>query len=238
MLNTMDSLNSRWSHWIDPQWIEALDETEFLSRCREGRAGVRELHTFLVQQYFYARHFTRFLCALLSNVENESDRRELTENLVDEIGLGKADGVPHSILYRNMLGAMGVDVSRHQPLPETQALIDTMFESCRNPSVAAGLGALCLGAEAIVPHLYQQIVTGFLARGEKSERLEFFHIHIACDDAHADTMRALIERRYGQADGARTLKCSAARAIASRIRFFNAISAASTPWKEVRHAHV
>jgi pyrroloquinoline-quinone synthase len=224
MHNESNNLLERWAHWIEPHWIASLDGTPFLFRCRAGIATAAELETFVVQQYFYARHFTRYLCALLSNVVNENDRLQLTENLVDEIGLGHEKGVPHSVLYRRMLKNLGVDPSRHTILPETQGLINTMLESCRNPNLAIGLGALCLGGEAIVPHIYSQIVRGFEASGQTRETLEFFYIHIVCDDAHSDTMRAVMERELKTDEQRTSLRCAAARVIMARARFFGALT--------------
>lgn len=214
---------NRWDDWLERGWMECLDETPFLTACREGNVTREALMKFVAQQYFYSRHFTRYLCALLSNIEDDSDRRELTENLLDETGLGKEKGVPHSVLYRQMLEKLGVDPSRHEMLPQTRELIDVMSESCRNPNSAVGLGALCLGAEAIVPHVYTQIVQGFQSRGVPKEMLEFFLLHIGCDDEHAITMRNIIERQLVTKDQKSALRCSAARAIAARTRFFEAI---------------
>lgn len=218
------SLTSRWGGYINPVWIEMLDKTPLLTRCREGIVSISELKNFLAQQYFYSRHFTRYLCALLSNLVDEDLRLRLTENLMDETGIGGGNATPHSRIYRAMLDKMGVNIKLHQPFPETQTLIETMFESCRNRNPAVGLGALCLGAEAIVPHLYSQIVSGFEANGISGERLEFFHIHIACDDDHAFTMKNIIETNFNIDSDRRTLDCSAARVISARARFFNAIT--------------
>ncbi len=233
-------LDARWGEWLEPEWIEALDSTPFLRSCREGTVTRSVLERFLSQQFFYSRHFTRYLCALLSNVVNDADRRELTENLVDETGLGKAGGVPHSVLYQDMLKELGVDINKATPLPETQNLVQTMWESCRNPNPAVGLGALCLGAEAIVPHVYSQIVQGFESCGIPSESLSFFNIHIACDDEHAVTMKNIIEREMRSPEQRMALRCSAARVISARTRFFGAI--AQDPIYEmagsVLHAHL
>lgn len=219
----MDNLN-RWSDLIPNEWIQSLDETPFLRSCREGTVSRGALEKFLVQQYFYSRNFTRYLCALLSNIVDDEHRRELTENLVDETGLGKVTGTPHSRIYRTMLEQLGVDPESAEMLPETRALIEVMWQSCRHPNTAVGLGALCLGAEAIVPHVYSQIVQGFLAAGESKGNLEFFHIHIACDDEHALTMKKIIEKELRTPEQKAALHCAAARAIAARARFFRALS--------------
>ncbi len=219
-----ETSENRWAEWIEPQWIDQLDATPFLTSCRQGTVSLAALQEFAVQQFFYARHFTRYLCALLANIENEDDRLELCENLVDETGLGKDQGIPHSQLYRAMLRDLGWNPQGQVPRAETRALIDTMFESCRNPNPAIGLGALCLGAEAIVPHVYRQILQGFESQGYSDHKLEFFRIHVACDDAHALTMKQIIERELASPAQKLALRCSAARAIAARARFFGALT--------------
>jgi pyrroloquinoline-quinone synthase len=224
MANQSEDLTQRWGEYIQADWIQALDETPFLSRCRQGNASKEELNTFLVQQYYYAKNFTRYLCALLSNIDNDMDRRELTENLVDESGLGTHTGTPHSILYRHILERMGVDPKELSITQATIDLVDTMLESCKSPNAAVGLGALCLGAEAIVPHLYSQIVQGFEAKGYTKKDLDFFYLHIACDDEHALTMKKIIDREMHEPKKRSALEASAKRVIAARARFFQALA--------------
>ena len=48
-----------------------------------------------------------------------------------------------------------------------------MYMLCRQTDPANGLGALCLGAEAIVPVFYADIVEGFVQAGVPRERLGF-----------------------------------------------------------------
>jgi|GEM_PF-7063756 len=159
--------------YIKKEWFDLLGNTLFLSRCRNGQITRNELHTFVRQHQLYSRHFTRYLAALLCNMENDHDRQSLIINLFDEMGLGDAGSVPHSVLYRNMMYKMGVPLDDN-PLPTTAKLIDAMFDCCRNPNLLVGLGALCLGAEGIVPAVYSMIINGFLSIGESTENLEFF----------------------------------------------------------------
>src|SRR4051812_41215677 len=81
-------LDNKWLELIDEEWVRDLDWSPFLMRCRAGLVTREELNSFLIQQNYYSRHFTRYLCALLSNMNNETDRLELTENLLEEIGFG------------------------------------------------------------------------------------------------------------------------------------------------------
>jgi pyrroloquinoline-quinone synthase len=99
-----------------------------------------------------------------------------------------------------------------------------MFMLCRQPRGVAGLGAMCLGAEALVPAVYARIVDGFRHRGVDSQRLEFFLLHIECDDDHAATMQEILARKAATlpSDGVTAIN-SGEIAVLARLRFFDAI---------------
>jgi pyrroloquinoline quinone (PQQ) biosynthesis protein C len=213
-------LDSSFTGLIDSAWLDALDATPFLSRCRSGKASRRELLSYVCQQHFYSRHFTRFLCALMARVA-EDDRLVLTHNLFEEMGLGEFGSVPHSTLYRQMMGRLGVDASKERPNRATTHLVDLMFACASSDDPLIGLAALGLGAEAIVPHVYSQIVCGFQALGEPLETLEFFLIHIQGDDEHAVTMRKILERELVRdPKQLAVVRATAERVIAARAAFF------------------
>lgn len=210
---------------IPPGMLAELDDSPFLRRCREGCATRAELEIFLVQQYHYARHFTRYLCALLANLPNEADRAALTENLFEEMGLSALNSVPHSQIYREMLAALHLDPNQTVPLDETEALVRTMLQLSSDADPMRGLGALCLGAEAIVPHVYRQIMHGLLCAGFPEEHLQFFPLHITGDDEHALTMKRIIDREIAANPAARGTLLEAAReSIGMRAALFTAIT--------------
>ena len=220
----MVAVGSHWKELLNSELLEKLDETPFLIKCREQTVTRTELHRFLQQHYFYSRNFTRFLGALLSNLVSEKDREDLSQNLFEEMGLGEVGAIPHSRIYRQMLDRMGIEVNA--PIfPSTQRFIQTMLTSCCNRDPMVGLGALCLGAEAIVPHFYSQIVEGFRGIGESLKNLEFFLIHIDGDDEHALTMKKIIERELA-ADPANRgkLESTARDIILARADFLDSIS--------------
>lgn len=222
---TIVQVDKGWSKLLKPSWLAALDETPLLTRCREGVVSRDELYSYVRQQCHYSRHFTRYLSALLANVAEEADRRELVQNLFEEMGLGAFGSVPHSQIYRDMMRSMGVRLEDEAALPATQELIATMFDCCTSKRPMVGLGALCLGAEAIVPHLYSTIVSGFEILGEPRAHLEFFLIHIDGDDEHAVTMRRIIQRELERDPSSRIdLEYGASRAIEARVAFFRAVS--------------
>ncbi len=171
----------------------SIAQHPFLTRCRNGSITLPELKCFLVQQGYYSRYFTRYLCALMSNLDSNDHVQALMENLCEELGLTSDSPTPHSTIYKSMLHRFGLSLENAPPpLPGTTALIQTMSDHCRAPNSAKGLGALCLGAEALVPSIYSDILTGFAAHGIGGADTEFFRIHVECDDGHADTLRDIM----------------------------------------------
>jgi pyrroloquinoline quinone (PQQ) biosynthesis protein C len=217
-----------WTYLVPAGLLAQLHDTPFLSRCRRGLVTGGELATFVRQQFHYARHFTRYLCALIANMEDERDRQQLTQNLFEEMGLGAPNAEPHAQIYRRMMAHMGIRAEDQAPFAETRELVETMFRCCRSERVMVGLGALCLGAEAIVPGVYSTIVKGFQSVGEDVTRLRFFTLHIESDDDHALTMRQIIERELVADPASRAdLERGAREAIIARVAFFGAIGDAS-----------
>lgn len=169
-----------------------ITQHPFLKRCRDGEVSLDALKRFLVQQGHYSRYFTRYLCALMSNLRNNDHVLSLADNLFEELGLTEDSPTPHSEIYKAMLERFELDLGKAAVLPSTQVLIQTMFDHCRDINPAKGLGALCLGAEALVPHVYADILAGFKAVGVDAADTEFFQIHVECDDGHAETMRDIM----------------------------------------------
>jgi pyrroloquinoline-quinone synthase len=211
--------------YIKEVWLKQIIHTRFLRRCQNGQISREELNNFVQQHQIYSRCFIRFLAALLANIEDDDHRLALTQNLFDEMGMGDACNLPHSELYRNMMESMGLEPTK-TPLPSTQQLVDTMFECCKSPNYMVGLGALCLGAEGIVPHIYQRIVEGFLATGESLNKLYFFTLHIECDDEHSETMNKIINWQLQKSPSTLLdLNYSAEKMIKARIGFFEGLAA-------------
>jgi pyrroloquinoline quinone (PQQ) biosynthesis protein C len=196
----------------------------FLTRCADGSITLPELRRFLAQHGKYTRYFTRYLCALISQLDEDEDVLRLAANLVEELGQSVESRVPHSRIYADMLRYFDVRPSEHPVYPETQNLIDTMFMLCRRQGGIPGLGALCLGAEAIVPATYEKVIMGFRHHGVPAGALEFFTIHVECDDEHAKTMYEIIDRLTGSSRRHQVSVISAGEvAVAARLRFFDAL---------------
>jgi pyrroloquinoline quinone (PQQ) biosynthesis protein C len=162
----------------------------------------------------------------MANLPANKQVLDLASNLCEELGLTDDSATPHSIIYYRMLNHFGLDMEGQRPLPGTRRLIDAMFDHCRDPRVARGLGALCLGAEALVPSIYTDLINGFMAAGVPARAIEFFQIHVECDDGHADTMRDIMIALADADPDQLPLMLSAGNALVdARLDFFESIEA-------------
>ncbi|RAU49685.1 MULTISPECIES: iron-containing redox enzyme family protein [unclassified Pseudomonas] len=204
--------------------ISQITSHPFLTGCRNGDVSLERLKGFLVQQGKYSRHFTRYICQLMVNLESSEDVLEVFDNLFEELGFGDVTEPPHSQIYRDMLQDFDLQLDAHPTHLATQRLIDSMMNFCKQPEAAYGLAALCLGAEAIVPAIYSDIVSGFVQQGIDRQRLRFFTLHIECDDGHADTLLAILARQVDQHPArSEVVRHAAFQMIQARLAFFDAL---------------
>jgi pyrroloquinoline-quinone synthase len=205
-------------------FIDRVTAHSFVTRCRLGMVALDELKLYLVQQGIYGQYFTRYLCAMMANLPSNEAVLTLAENLFEELGLAADRAKPHHLMYRETLQRYELELDESQALPGTRRLIDTMFEHCRSPDPASGLGALCLGAESLVPAIYSDIIAGFEAQGAQPGDLEFFEVHVGCDDGHADALRDIMVE-IASRDPARIdrMLLAGQRLVAARLEFFTSI---------------
>lgn len=207
--------------------IEQTRAHPFLKRCRDGSITMQELKIFLVQQGIYSSYFVRYLCAMMANLPSNKEVLELAENLMEELGLEPDSPKPHAEIYRETLEHFGLSLESAEILPGTQYLIDSMFQHCRDLRASSGLGALCLGAEALVPDLYSDVVAGFRSCGIADEHLTFFLLHIECDDGHAETIRdIMVEIGTQDASQLDVMLDAGRRLVQARQQFFDSIETA------------
>jgi pyrroloquinoline-quinone synthase len=186
--------SSLWDNLFPPGLLLELREQPFLRACREGGVDIDMLRRFLVQQHYYSQYFTRYLCATMASLTESADVHALAENLFEEMGLNEENAVTHAELYQQCMRAAGARPASEPMLPETRNLIDTMFRYCRSGDALEGLAALCLGAEAIVPEIYEPVLIALRRAGVPADGVRFFVLHVAEDEAHAIVMRRIIDR--------------------------------------------
>jgi pyrroloquinoline-quinone synthase len=207
--------------------VERMRAHPFLARCRAGTVELDEMKLFLVQHGLYSGYFTRYLCAMMANLPGHSEVLALARNLFEELGLAPCSPRPHYQVYRETLQYFGLGLEEAKPLPGTRRLIDTMFVHCRAAMPARGLGALCLGAEALVPAVYADLLAGFAGCGVPPEPLEFFRMHVTPGDGPRPALWDLLARVAGE-DPAQVLQTLRAGRdlVEARLGFFSSIETA------------
>lgn len=186
-------LESKHPIWTNP----------FFLKCNEGSLTKDDFKLALSQYFFFCRDFTRYLFAATAHQPNDVVRAHLSNNMYDEVGNGDIHK-RHSKVFQDMLfNSFGIN----DPDSEIQRTIyadkfrDEFYQGTFLPRVTVGNesvpGALyslvfMLGCEAIVPKYYTIVRDGMKAAGLTTPEVEFFDMHITCDEGHAASMYDVI----------------------------------------------
>jgi pyrroloquinoline quinone (PQQ) biosynthesis protein C len=187
----------------------------------------------------YSQHFRRYLGAVLLRLDDPRHRASLQDNLAEESGryaddelnelatLGLAAewfvGVPHPELFRRFCAA--VQVSPPSPLHEAPTVVcwrEKFMKLLSSGSAAVGIGAIGLGTENIVRHIYAPICEALARVSELSPRdTVFFPLHTAVDDHHTATLAAIAVDLADTHVGRRELRAGMSAALDLRERFWD-----------------
>jgi quercetin dioxygenase-like cupin family protein/pyrroloquinoline quinone (PQQ) biosynthesis protein C len=176
-----------------------LWRNQLFQAFQNGSLTKDDLRYIFSQYQYYSRSFTRFISAVMANCDSDLWRARLSANLWEEGG-GCEPAQRHAEIFRRFLrDELGV------PAPEetefaafTQHFVREYLVACLAGDALTGSAFLSLGTEGIVPRMYQVFVTGLRKAGFRDEQLEFFHLHIACDDDHAETLEQMMLSYAGE----------------------------------------
>ncbi|WP_459622991.1 TenA family transcriptional regulator [Burkholderia sp. 3C] len=213
-----------WTDWLQEQDLQRLVAHPLLLALEGGEASPEMLKTFLAQHSHYSRHFTRYLCALIGQLSDSDSIRALLENLQEEMGVDGDGQITHAEMFQSTLRVVGVAPADHEPLPQTLRLKNTMMAHCRSSDALAGLAAMCLGAEAIVPVIYAPVLAALRQLGYGEDATEFFRLHIEEDEDHALTMLGIMRELTNNEPQRLEFAVSVGRElIALRVEMFDAV---------------
>ncbi|POZ63220.1 iron-containing redox enzyme family protein [Chromobacterium alticapitis] len=213
-----------WADWLEEQDLSRLVQHPLLQALERDEASLSTLKTLLLQHSHYSRHFTRYLCALMGQLDQADDVLALMENMREEMGVDGENRITHAEMFQRTLRVLGIAPADEAPLPATLAMVDTMMGHCQNRDALAGLAAMCLGAEAIVPLIYRPILQALKRFGYGEDATEFFSLHIEEDEDHALTMLAIMQRLTQDDDSRRAMAAQVGRElIERRVAMFDAI---------------
>ncbi len=158
------------------------------------------LKDFAGQYGHYSDWFPRYLTAVISKLENTEHRRHLLDNLAEESGtlheedliairaLGIQDewvqGIAHPQLFRRFQNAIGADSSA-KPGIEVAIWRESFLSLIQSNSAVSAVGAIGLGTESVVKHIYKPIIKSISSFTNLSlEDYVFFPLHTEVDDEH------------------------------------------------------
>ena len=195
-----------------------------LSGFASGAFSRDELSYVFSQYHVYTSSFTRFIAAVMASCESDLFRAQLSENLWEEGG-GCAPERRHAQIFRNFLHrSLGIeDVTKIEYAPYARHFVREYLAQSMRPDPVAAAAFLSLGTEGIVARMYQMMRTGLRRAGIADGELEFFDIHIACDDAHAATLENLMVSYAGQQGWFEACAAALKTALDLRMEFFDNI---------------
>ena len=157
----------------------------------------------------------------MTNCDSDLFRSILSRNLWEEGG-GCEPEQRHAEIFRRFLrDSLAVDApDRVEYEVFTRHFVDEYLGFCTDRPAMAASAFLSLGTEAIVAPMYQVFVTGLVKAGLRDDELEFFKIHIACDDEHAASLEDLMFSYRGEAGWFEACRGALMRALDLRFAFF------------------
>ncbi len=214
--NPLDNLNhfaKNHSFW----------NNRLFAACLAGEL-TRDDFTYIFSQYYlYSKNFTRYIAGVMANCDKDNFRAKLTQNLWEESG--EEGGVSHAEIFRNFLKtSLGVtDLSEIEYEDFTRNFVDIYLDNSMQADPLWGSAWLSLGTEGIVSDMYQIMVTGMRQAGFDDAELEFFHIHIGCDDEHAATLAELMCSYANNPEWYQRCIQATDLALSSRTHFFDCL---------------
>jgi pyrroloquinoline quinone (PQQ) biosynthesis protein C len=199
-----------------------------LSACEEGVLTKEDFRFVFSQYYLYSKNFTRYIAALMANLENDLFRAYLTENLWEESG-GIEPEKRHAQIFRRFLrSGLDVDPDAIEYADFARHFQSEFLQLCLRARPVEAAAVLSLATEGIVSRLYEIFVKGLRKAGVAEEHLEFFHIHIGCDDAHAFTLQQTMLSYAGEPRWYETCRAATDHALDLRKTFFDNL------WRAIR----
>ena len=185
-------------HQIDND-IEAkhLLKHPFYLAWTRGELSREALANYARQYYQHVAAFPTYLSAIHTKCDDQSTRRELLNNLIDE----EAGSPNHPELWLNFAEGLGISVRDAQTAEkwtETKNLIDTFRSVCGNGSTAEGLAAL-YAYESQIPAICESKIDGLKKHYGFADpkHYEYFSVHIEADREHSAVEQELLGRHVG-----------------------------------------
>lgn len=202
---------------------------------------VGALRDYAHQYFAYSTNFQRYLTATISQLNEPEHRRLLLANLLEEahgvspeeadvmrahdIDLEWVENVPHPVLYRRYLDALGMDEAwlHEHPFSDEAVLWSQLFlQVCTAMGPAVAVGAMGIGTELIVRRVYTPILEAIQKFMDVSPRERvFFDLHQKIDDEHGRVLLRIAEDMARDAEQRSLLRTGTMMALNLRASFYD-----------------
>jgi pyrroloquinoline-quinone synthase len=164
----------------------------FYQAWNNGTLTQDALREYAAQYYQHVAAFPTYLSAVHARTEDQSVRRHILQNLIDE----EAGDPNHPELWLRFAMGLGLDpqaVRETEAWEETQGLIDSFRAICTKRPVVEGLAAL-YAYESQIPAVSETKIAGLEKHyGVTDKRTTaYFDVHIEADKEHAAVERSLL----------------------------------------------
>ena len=189
------------------QYLDQIDDNiaakhllkhPFYLAWTRGELSREALADYARQYYHHVAAFPTYLSAVHAKCDDQSTRKQLLNNLVDE----EAGSPNHPELWLEFAQGLGVsesDVRKSEKWSETKNLIDTFRSVCRDRSTAEGLAAL-YAYESQIPAICESKIDGLQKHYQFSNpaHYEYFTVHIEADREHSAAERRMLREQIGK----------------------------------------
>jgi pyrroloquinoline-quinone synthase len=163
-----------------------------------GELSKEALADYARQYYHHVAAFPRYLSAVHAKCADQTTRKELLNNLIDE----EAGSPNHPELWLQFAEGLGVsDVEARNTIkePETKNLIDTFRSVCGDGSTAEALAVL-YAYESQIPAICESKIDGLRTHYGfiNPKHYEYFTVHLEADREHSAAERKMLETHVNE----------------------------------------
>jgi pyrroloquinoline-quinone synthase len=188
-----------------------------------GELSRAQLGQWAIQHFYYIDAVPQQFAALYARLPDLDARQHLLENLLGE-EMPAAPDKRHPELCAKFAAACGVSRDEligaeeaGRILPTTRAMRAWVWELATVRSLGEACAGIMVALEGQLPTLYPKYVDAMRRMGFSDDDLEFFHVHIEGDTAHAHVGLELAHRYSPEAGQQR--RAIAAVGASAQVRY-------------------
>jgi len=157
-----------------------------------GELSRSALADYARQYYQHVAAFPTYLSAVHAKCDDQSTRRQLLDNLIDEEA-----GTPNHpelwLQFAKCLGVSKADAQSTEQWNETKNLIETFRAVCGGHATAEGLAAL-YAYESQIPAVSESKIKGLIEKYNVTapRDYEYFSVHVEADREHSAAERQML----------------------------------------------